>query len=139
MKTIIGPSLRTSNAPGDGDQKIGPFWQKFFSEDLSRIPGRIGSDFYGVYTEYEGDYTKPYTLITGVEVEPDTEPPDGMVKIELPETAYEIFEARGEMPLACIEAWQKIWLADKELGRAYTLDYERHHADGVDIYIALSK
>ncbi len=67
--TVIGIAVRTTNKNGQSAKDIGALWNKFMSEDiLSQIPNKIDNTIYSIYTEYEGDYTQPYTTILGCKV-----------------------------------------------------------------------
>lgn len=140
---VIGISLRADNTDPAVGEKIGAHWQRFFSDGIAgRIPGRADEAFIAVYTDYEGDETKPYSLIVGCRVEGDASAPDGMVKVHVPAQSYAMTTAKGPMPGAVVEAWQAIW--NSELKRAFTADfevYDQRAADPsnaeVDIYTAV--
>ncbi len=93
----------------------------------------------GLYTEYEGDATKPYTFMCGCEVACET---DCFDTITIPAGKYAKFTVIGDMVEAVGNAWGKIWSMD--LDRAFTCDFEHYHNDNpdmsqqtIDIYIAL--
>lgn len=141
---VIGIALRADNSDPAVGEKIGAHWQRFFSEGVpGRIPNAVDGASIAVYTDYEGDHSKPYTLIVGLRVAADAEPPDGMVKVHVPAQTYAMITAKGPMPDAVVEAWQTIWASD--LTRAYSADFEVYddraqdpaHAE-VDILIAIS-
>lgn len=61
---IIGIYIRTSNNSGSAEQDIPALWNKFKAENIiSTISNKLDENIYCVYTEYESDYTKPYTTI----------------------------------------------------------------------------
>ena len=140
---VIGISLRADNTDPAVGEKIGEHWQRFFSDGTpGRIPGRADEAFIAVYTDYEGDETKPYSLVVGCRVAAGGTVPDGMVGVHVPAQTYAMTTARGAMPGAVVEAWQAIWNAD--LQRAFTADfevYDHRAADPsnaeVDIYTAV--
>jgi len=62
--TIVGLSVRTSNAPGKADKDIPKLWDKFMAENITtQIPNKTDETIYAIYTDYEGDHTKPYTTV----------------------------------------------------------------------------
>ena len=66
---LIGISLRTTNENGKAAKEIGELWEKFLNENISdAIPNKVDNTVYSLYTDYEGDYTKPYTAILGCPV-----------------------------------------------------------------------
>lgn len=121
---IIGISVKTENS-SDGFQKIKDLWARFYGEKVvSQIPGKISDDIFAVYTDYEKDHTKPYTLIVGVKVEGDVLPPEGMDEHVIPKQTYAVFTVKGEMPQAIIKTWKYIWSSD--LKRKYSTDFEHY-------------
>jgi len=141
---IIGIAVRTTNQNGQAAHDIGKLWQRFFSENiLDQIPNKIDSTLYSVYTDYESDYTKPYTTILGCKVSSLKEIPEGMVGKTIPAGKFTKFIAKGNlMQGAVYSEWVKIWNAP--LDRKYSADFEVYgeksqnpeHAE-VDIFIAL--
>lgn len=122
---IIGIETRTTNQNGQAMQDIGGLWNRFFSENIiSKIPNAVNSNVYAIYTDYESDYTGEYTTLLGLEVSSLDEIPSGLVGREFPKQNFKRFLAKGAMPQAVAEAWQKIWEQDKELNRLYQYDYE---------------
>ena len=108
---IIGIETRTTNQNGQAMQDIGGLWNRFFSENIiSKIPNAVNSNVYAIYTDYE--------------VSSLDEIPSGLVGREFPKQNFKRFLAKGAMPQAVAEAWQKIWEQDKELNRLYRYDYE---------------
>jgi len=122
---IIGIETRTTNQNGQAVQDIGDLWNRFFSENIqSKIPNAVNSNVYAIYTDYESDYTGEYTTLLGLEVSSLDEIPSGLVGREFSKQNSKKFLAKGAMPQAVAEAWQKIWEQDKELNRLYQYDYE---------------
>jgi predicted transcriptional regulator YdeE len=120
---IIGIKMKTSNQ--SAMQDISQIWNKFFSEDIkNKIPNKLSEDIFAVYTEYEGDYTKPYSYILGCSVSSLDSIPDGMVGMTIPSARYEIFIAKGKMPDKVVETWQHIWQPEIDAKRSYKTDFE---------------
>ena len=122
---IIGIETRTTNQNGQAMQDIGGLWHQFYSENIiSKIPNAVNSNVHAIYTDYESDYTGEYTTLLGLEVSSLDEIPSGLVGREFPKQNSKKFLAKGAMPQAVAEAWQKIWEQDKVLNRLYQYDYE---------------
>ncbi len=120
---LIGISIRTSN-DGQAAKDIPALWNRFMEEGIiARIPNKIDSTIYCAYTEYEGDYTKPYTALIGCKVENLDNIPDGIKGITIEANNYSKFVAKGNlMEGAVINTWFKIW--DTDLNRTYKTDFE---------------
>lgn len=141
---IIGISVRTTNENGQAGQDIPALWGRFMSEDvLAKIPNKIDDSIYSIYTEYESDFTKPYTTVLGCRVESLEDVPEGLVGFTFEGGDYCKITAKGDLNKGLIYGeWTKIWGMD--LKRAYTADFEvygekaQNPTDAeVDIFIAL--
>jgi predicted transcriptional regulator YdeE len=77
--SIVGIELRTDNSEA-GIKKLGSHWQRFYADQiLQHIPNRKNDDIVALYTDYEGNHTKPYSFILGTEVTEANTAPEGMV------------------------------------------------------------
>lgn len=142
---LIGLALenKTSNLHGQSGFDCGNLWQKFEKGDYaSKIPGRISEEIVAVYHQYEGDYTHPFSYFIGCKVKADTEVPEGMTALTLPEAKYQKFVAKGTMPACIAKVWKEIW--NSGIQRAYTVDFEIYDKRSknwndaeVDIYISI--
>ena len=103
---------------------IQQLWNRFFSEQVSeKIPGKIDNAVYSVYTEYEKDFTKPYTTVLGCRVKNDALVPEEFKKITIPGGRYELFTAKGNLAEGIVfNEWTAIW--NSPLKRTYKADYE---------------
>lgn len=121
---IIGIIVRTTNKDGKAAQDIGGLWQKFMSENIiGQIPNKVDHEVYSVYTDYEGDYTQPYTTLLGCKVTSLEEIPKGMIGKSFGESTYLKFTAKGNLADNIVyDAWAKIW--NKDLDRRYIADFE---------------
>lgn len=142
--SIIGITCRTSNAPEHAPIDIPKLWERFFQDNIqAQIPNKISNEIFGVYCDYEDDYTKPYSLVIGCKVSSTDGIPQGMVCKTMPATSYAVFHAIGEHPKSLIATWQEIWATP--LKRTYTGDFECYgekfskSPQQVDIYIAIQK
>ena len=98
---------------------------------------------YGVYTNYDGDYTKPYDFYACCEIEDSKSNNDEFSVVSVPESKYAKFSIRGNYDESAEKLWNEIW--NTELDRKYTYDFEVYHNDGNDpenqlleIYIAVN-
>jgi len=141
---IIGISIRTTNENGQAGNDIPKLWQKFFSENiLEKIPNKLDSSIYSVYTEYESDFTKPYTTVLGCKVANLNTIPEGMIGITVPNGKFTKFTAKGDLNKGVVFLeWLKIW--DSKFNRKYTADFEVYGEKAqnpqdaeVDIFIAV--
>lgn len=140
---IIGIECRTSNAPEAAPHDIPKLWTRFYAEEIiSKIPNKTSNEVIGLYCDYEGDHTKPYSFVIGCPVSSTQDIPDGMVAKSTPAGSYAVFNAAGEHPQALIETWGCIW-KQEDLSRIYTGDYELYgekfleNPPQVDVYIAI--
>jgi predicted transcriptional regulator YdeE len=113
-----------------------------------KIPNKVASTIYAVYTNYASDYNGEYDLIIGMKVSNVANVPPGMVAKTVPKGKYAVV-ASAEGPVAQVvpKAWQQVYSLDnKQLGgsRAYKADFElydqrsRNPQDSqVDLYIGL--
>jgi predicted transcriptional regulator YdeE len=139
--SVAGIEVRTSNR--DAMKDIPPLWQRFYGEGVqAKIPEKIDGDIVALYTDYEGDHTKPYTLLVGCKTNSAQSLPEGISYRNVPAAKYEVFNAKGKMPDIVVSTWQYVWGSDLE--RTYTGDFEiygKNSADPenaeVEIYIAV--
>jgi len=121
---IIGIAVRTTNEGTKAAQDIGALWQKFISENsMEEIPNKVGTDIYSVYTDYEGDYTQPYTTLLGCKVTTLENIPSGMVGRSFDKSSYAKFKTNGNLADNIVyKAWVDIW--NEPLNRKYIGDFE---------------
>lgn len=137
-KIIEGIEIKTTNQDGKSMQDIGKTWQRLFTEGVyEKIQNKVNNKTIGLYTEYEGDYTKPYTFVAGAEV---SEKKNNYKIIE--KGKYAKFVIIGDVQNSVGQVWQEIW--NMNLKRKYTCDFEEYQNNQEDmqnqeihIYIAL--
>ncbi len=142
-KFFIGLELRTNNE--ECSLAMPAHKDRFFKENIVlKIPNKANGDILALYTDYEGDYTKPYSWILGCEVLSLEQVPEGLVGKIIAESKYAVFSTNGEFPQGLIAAWQDIWKSN--LPRSYTSDFEVYPSDfdpqhnpEVKVYIALEE
>ena len=131
---LIGLSLETKTINKNGKSAIdcGSLWQKFETGRFAeKIPGKINSEIFAVYYNYEGDYTKPFSYFIGCKTNPDTKVPDGMDSMVIPNGSYKVIIAKGKLPDCVSKAWGVIW--SLFIPRSYLTDFEVYGEKSKDI------
>jgi predicted transcriptional regulator YdeE len=121
---ITGISTRTSNENNAAAIAIPQLWQRFLGENLAeQINGKTCNDVYCVYTDYEKDYTRPYTVILGCRVEATAAVPVGFQQVNIAAGSYRVFTAQGDLTAGAVfHTWNEIW--NTVLPRRYRTDFE---------------
>ena len=141
---VIGIAVRTTNENGQSGEDIGQLWGKFMSEQIaSKIPNKVNSDVFSIYTNYQGDHTQPYDTILGCKVSSLDEVPVGMVGQAFDGGTYGKFVSKGDLTKGVVfGTWSEIW--KKDLDRVFTADFELYGEKAqnptdaeVDVLIAL--
>lgn len=144
--SVIGISVRTTNENQQAMTDIGQLWQQFITENyLDKIPNKIDTTVYCIYTDYEKDHTRPYTTVLGCRVSTLDTIPEGMVGKTFAGGTYRKTTAKGNIfQGALADAWNAIWNSD--LNRSYTADFEVYSEKAknpedaeVDIFIAIQE
>lgn len=147
--TVIGIEARTTNVKETGGHGVIPAqWQRFFSEGIpQKIPDRIDSNIYAVYSDYASDRNGDYSYLIGVKVTNGTAPPHGMVSKRIQRGKYAVItSATGPFAKVVPEAWQEIFALEDEqkLKREYQTDFELYDQRAqnpqngqIDIYIGI--
>ena len=101
------------------------------------MPGATDGAPVALYTDYQGDHTKPYLYIVGVRAPSGTQPPSGLMAREVPAQTMAKIEAKGPIPQSVIEAWQQVWRSD--LNRSYIADFDIYAGEGepVSIFVGI--
>ncbi|MEF1290152.1 GyrI-like domain-containing protein [Vibrio sp. M260118] len=137
---VAGYSVRTTNLAEqeEGTAKIGHLWQRFFSEVAPSLDP--GAKVYGLYTNYESDYTGEFDVIACSDclISSDAD----FVSTQIATGNYLVFSAKGEFPTVVIELWKEVWAYFSDPNyphqRSYNTDFEFYKsADEVEIYIGV--
>lgn len=124
-KKIVGIKIRTRNANNQAEKDMSKLWSDFMSENIiEKIPNKIDSNIYCIYTNYESDFTGDYDVILGCETSSIDNLPSDLIYKEIPNMNGIIFEAKGQIPESIIKTWNKIWATP--LDRAYNADIEKY-------------
>lgn len=144
--TVRGISAVIDNQDDRAAEQINTLWQSFFEQQVAqRIPNRANDVIYAVYSDYEGDHTKPYRLTIGYAAPSEAVSALTMLHaVQVGAGDYASLSARGEQPKALIETWVAVWESD--LDRAFKTDFEvygpRFFEEGVHevlVYIGLKE
>lgn len=128
---VIGISVRTTNKGGQSQKDVGDLWTKFMSSGvLDKIPNKVNVDVYSMYTDYETDYTGPYTTIIGCKVSSLDNIPEGLVGKKIPTSKYLIYKSIGKLPESVVETWKSIW--NSKISRGYIADYDVYGSKSQD-------
>ncbi|MEO5996090.1 MAG: GyrI-like domain-containing protein [Chitinophagaceae bacterium] len=121
---IVGLAVRTTNENEQAATDIPKLWGEFQSENIpAKIPNKTSNTVYCVYTDYEKDFTKPYTTILGCKVSDLKAIPEGLTGKLIEGGTYLKFTAKGKLTEGIvINEWVKIW--NTKLERSYTNDFE---------------
>ena len=142
-KMMSGISVHTTNENMQAVNDIGKLWEEFWNKNIfSFTENKKNNKMYGVYTNYEGDYTKPFDFYACCEVESPANNSSEYSVITVPKSKYARFSIRGNYDNTVEKLWDVIWKT--RLDRKYTYDLEVYHNDGNDpddqlleIYIAI--
>ena len=110
------------------DEIIPSLWQN----NLDKLPQ--DHYCYSIYFNYATNYQADYDFAIASEVVSETDIP--VIEIE-DLSCYEVFRCKVD---EIYQTWQLIWKKEQQglLKRAYSVDFEKHHPDGlVEIYIAV--
>jgi predicted transcriptional regulator YdeE len=149
--SVIGIQVRTSNAKETtGGGAIPKQWDKFFKEGIAeKIPNKVDSIIYAVYTGYASDRDGEYDFVIGMKVSNVSAVPPGMVARKVPKGKYAVVtSAKGPVAQVVPQAWQRVYRLDdnKQLGgaRACKADFEVYDQRSqnpqdsqIDIYVGL--
>ncbi len=133
---VAGLSVRTTNAQEmqTGTAKIGALWGNFFAQLMPSLPASAIN--YGIYSDYESDYTGEFKVLAGSDALADNADLDSC---QILAGNYLVFTKQGNMPQAVIDAWGAVWsyfaTPNCPHQRAYRTDFEKYiGGDLVEVY-----
>ena len=140
-RIIEGLEIRTENKNGKAAKDISCLWKAFFENDRGRmICGRVNTNYIGLYTDYDGDFTKPYSYLAGCETAGERPAAFKVKKVRA--GSYAKFVTK-EPEDGIEKIWSAVWTMP--LKRRYVSDFEEYFPgeDGqpkeVHIYIGVEK
>ncbi len=117
---VMGFFTRAANSD---PRRIGDLWRRFNAAGKEQmIRDHIGDKHYCVYCEYEGDWTKEFTVVIGCAVEADAEVPEGMKKVQIAAGSFAVWKPEGVLPQSVFDVWTEVWKTP--LDRLYEADYD---------------
>ena len=121
---LIGISIQTSNENGQSAQDIADLWGRFRSEGVAeKIPNKMDRTVFSLYTNYQGDHTKPYDTIIGCKVSSLDVIPEGMIGKSFNGGSYGKFISKGNlMEVAIYNTWVEIH--QNPIDRSFDADFE---------------
>jgi len=143
---VIGITVITSNVNGQSAQDIGGLWNKFMSEGiLQKIPNKLDETVFSIYTDYEGDHTKPYRTLLGCKVSSLESIPEGMHGQSFEGGTYHKYVSKGNLMEGVVyNTWTEIW--SKETNRSFVADFEMYgekaqnrEAAEVDVLVGINE
>ncbi|MBD8388344.1 GyrI-like domain-containing protein [Dysgonomonas sp. BGC7] len=132
--TVAGISVRTTNQNHQSQEDITKLWEAFFRNAYIQqmLPNKVSDDIYCIYTDYESDYTGPYTTILGYKVSTAEGIPTNLSLIirDIPSSKYCKYISEGELPYAVGKTWAHIWQSN--IDRRYLADFDVYGAESKD-------
>ncbi len=122
---LIGIQIRTNtNGISQLTLDMQGLWSKFISENIEeKISDKVDNTIYAVYTDYEGDFTKPYTAFIGCRVTKLDSIPHGLIARSFKGGVYKKVIAKGNLLDGIIyDKW--IYIISLNLDRKYDADFE---------------
>ena len=140
-RVITGLCVRTKNSDEmvESSAKIGKLWREFNGVVANKM--KAGAFTYGVYYQYESDFTGEFNVLAGADLIEEAAQAD-LMSVSITAGKYIVFTGKGEMPKAVIDTWSDIWnyfsATDCAHKRAYTTDFELYKGfNEVEIHIAI--
>lgn len=116
---VAGVSAVTASETAAED--INALWEAFFREQIGqKVQHKTDDVIYAVYSEYEGDHTKPFRVTLGYRTMGEED--SGLHRVTVQPQEYAVLSAAGEQPKALLETWEAIWASD--LNRSFRTDFE---------------
>lgn len=138
-KTVEGLLIKTENTDGKAIADIGQLWNEFYAKGKNDlIKNRIEDIALGVYTDYEGDFTQPFSYMAGYAIHSCSDSLLYTKKIEA--GTYLKFTAEGDLQETVGRIWQAVW--ELPVRRAYKSDFEEYilhegQPPRINIYIGI--
>lgn len=122
---LIGLKLnkKTKNENGQSGIDCGELWQHFETNKIAElIPNKTSDVIYAVYYDYESNENGLFSYFIGCKVEDNSEKPENLDEIKIPQQSYYIETAKGRMTGCITDAWRRIW--DSNINRKFGFDFE---------------
>jgi len=131
-KQVVGLVKKTTNNNNKSVEDIKRLWEEFFIKGhYENIKNRKDNKSIGLYTDYQGDFTKPYNFFCCCEVNNIDSIKDPLVSKTIPRGKYAKFIINGDVQNSIGEFWMKLWKMD--LDRKYSCDFEEYQNNTEDM------
>ena len=144
---LIGLKLngKTKNENGQSGKDCGELWQRFEESKIKElIPNKVSDTIYAVYYDYESKENGLFSYFIGCKVEENTEKPNNLDEIIIPEQNYHKETVKGQMTACISDAWTRIWNSNLKLKFAYNFEvYDERSFDWnnaeIDIFLSINE
>lgn len=132
---VTGLTARTQNSDEFNQKtaKLPNLWQQFYASNPTP-----NATIFGIYSNYESDANGLYNVTVGTANDNQSA---GLSAVKIPSGHYLIFQGKGQMPQAVIEAWKHVWAyfsIESRYQRCFMTDFEEYkNSDEVAIFIGV--
>ncbi|GAA0104139.1 GyrI-like domain-containing protein [Paraclostridium sordellii] len=131
-KQVVGLVKETTNNNNKAIKDIGILWEEFFVKGYYKnIENKRNNKPIGLYTDYKGDFTKPYNFLCCYEVNEAYDIKYPLVRKTISGGKYAKFIIKGDVQKSVGEFWMKLWKMN--LDRKYSCDFEEYQNNDEDI------
>jgi predicted transcriptional regulator YdeE len=141
---VVGIRTRTTNRIEAVSEtaKIPALWRRYFADKIGEaVPHRISADgVVVVYTNFVDESRGAYTVIIGHKVPALDQSLEGMEVVAVDAGRYLRFDLEDRTCKRMVETWDEIrrfFLYSHENERAFTAEFEVHHADRSEFYVSV--
>ncbi len=135
---------KTKNENGQSGIDCGELWQYFEENKIAEIiPNKTSDALYAVYYDYENDENGLFSYFIGCKVDENTEKPENLDELIIPEQKYHKETAKGQMTGCISDTWTRIWKSN--LNRKFGFDFEVYDERSfdwnnaeIDIYLSIN-
>lgn len=131
-KQVVGLVKETTNNSNKSVGDIKRLWEEFFIKGhYENIKNRKDNKSIGLYTDYQGDFTKPYNFFCCCEVNKTDSIENPLVNKTIPRGKYAKFIINGDVQNSVGKFWMELW--QKNLDRKYSCDFEEYQNNTEDM------
>ncbi|UPA29335.1 GyrI-like domain-containing protein [Terrisporobacter glycolicus] len=131
-KKVVGLVKETTNNNNKSVEDIKRLWEEFFIKGhYENIKNRKDNKSIGLYTDYQGDFTKPYNFFCCCEVNKIDSIEDPLVNKTIPRGKYAKFIINGDVQNSVGKFWIELW--QMNLDRKYSCDFEEYQNNTEDM------
>lgn len=135
---LTGLHIHTTWHNNQAKHDLAKLWRRFYLEDVTeQLDFSLSDDVYLVYTDYEQDSEKGFSVWLGMQTDTEAPLPSGFRRLKIPELTYCQFEAASELAEDVKHLWEEIHAQEAALQRNYHFDLEVY-PDGENAQILVS-